>query len=245
MSRPAPTTGNLDPAAREELILKNLSLVRYIAGRIGTKLPVVMDFEDLITAGVLGLIEAVDRYDWRRGVKFETFASTRIRGAMLDALRAAGWAPRSLVARLRQVAAAQARLEQDQGKVATDTELATALGISTDELNRIYEQAHQVSLVSLEEFLSDDTHRLGDSIADPESPDPVANLEEQELRRSLAQALASLEEQDRLVLTLYYFERLTLKEIGRILGLSESRVCQLRGRAVVRLRATMLSLGWE
>lgn len=245
MSRPLPPTGNLDAAAREELILKNLPLVRYIAGRIGTRLPPVMDFEDLVAAGILGLIEAVDRYDWRRGVKFETFASTRIRGAMLDALRAAGWAPRSLIQRLRQVAATQARLEQDRGQVITDEQLATALGISTEELNRIYEQAHQVSLVSLEELLSDEMHRLGDSIADPGSPDPVTNLEEQELRRSLAQALASLEEQDRLVLTLYYFEKLTLKEIGQILGVTESRVCQLRGRAVIRLRAAMFSLGWE
>ncbi|TDA69401.1 MAG: FliA/WhiG family RNA polymerase sigma factor [Clostridia bacterium] len=244
MSRPLSPSSNPDLAAREELILKNLPLVRYIAGRMGTRLPPVMDFEDLVAAGVLGLIEAVDRYDWRRGVKFETFASTRIRGAMLDALRAAGWAPRSLVQRLRQVAAAQARLEQGQGGMVTDAQLASALGISADELNRVYEQAHQVSLVSLEEFLADDVHRLGENVADPESPDPVTILEEQELRRSLARALASMEEQDRLVLTLYYFEKLTLKEIGQILGVSESRVCQLRGRAVIRLRAAMASRGW-
>lgn len=232
-----------DAGARQELILRYLPLVRIIVSRLPVRLPAHLDREDLLSYGVFGLISALERFDPSRGVKFETFASQRIRGAILDALRQNSWLPRSVSDRLRQLNAAYQRLEQE-GKDDPETEeLAAAAGMARDEVEDLLAQTICLSWVSLEEFLGDregeGARRVADTLADGDSPDPVRSYEEEELRQALVQALENLGEKDRLVLTMYYYEEMTLKEIGQVLGVSESRVSQLHARALLRLRQSL------
>ncbi|GFN24129.1 sigma-70 family RNA polymerase sigma factor [Thermanaeromonas sp. C210] len=226
--------------ARRELALKYLPLVKYIVGRLAVKPPPFLDQEDLIGYGIVGLLEAIDRYDPSRGVNFESFAALRIRGAVLDALRRAHWAPRTLIEKLKQVSSVYRRLEQEQGVEPRDEEVAAAAGLEIGELQDLLERGAQMALISLEEFLlneeGEETVRRGEVTADPQSPEPEQRVEQEELRRALKQALGGLKERDRLILSLYYYEGLTLKEIGEVLGISESRVCQLHGRAILNLR---------
>ncbi|MGI9859982.1 FliA/WhiG family RNA polymerase sigma factor [Moorella naiadis] len=229
-----------DSPRRQEMVLKYLPLVKYHVNRLAVKPPRHLDQEDLVGYGIVGLLEAIDRYDPSRGVNFETFASQRIRGAIIDALRRAHWAPRTLVEKLRQASKVYRRLEQEQGGEVADGAVAAALGIPEEELRELMERGSQMALLSLEDFLLDQEGEegttRGELLADPDSPDPVGIYEQGELHRALTVALENLKEKDRLVLTLYYYEGLTLKEIGKILGISESRVCQLHGRAVLNLR---------
>ena len=225
---------------RRELVLKYLPLVKYHVGRLAVKPPQHMDHEDLVGYGIIGLMEAIDRFDPSRGVNFENFAAQRIRGAILDALRQAHWAPRTLVEKLRRVSQVYRRLEQEQGSAVSDAAVAAAAGITIAELQELMERGSQMAILSLEDFLFDrdgeEGTTRGEMLADPASPDPAGRYEQEELRRALAAGLERLNAKDRLVLTLYYYEGLTLKEIGKILGVSESRVCQLHGRAIVHLR---------
>ncbi|MDN5344683.1 MAG: polymerase sigma factor FliA [Clostridia bacterium] len=227
-------------AGRRELVLKYLPLVKYHVGRLAVKPPRHLDQEDLVGYGIIGLIEAIDRFDPSRGVNFENFASQRIRGAILDALRQAHWAPRTLVEKLRRVSQVYRRLEQEQGGEVSDAEVAAVAGIPVEELHDLMERGAQMAVLSLEDFLFDregeEGTTRGEMLPDPQSPDPVGHYEQEELRQALVQGIEQLKEKDRLVLTLYYYEGLTLKEIGRVLGVSESRVCQLHGRAVANLR---------
>ncbi|GEA16669.1 sigma 28 [Moorella sp. E308F] len=227
-------------AGRRELVLKYLPLVKYHVGRLAVKPPRHLDQEDLVGYGIIGLLEAIDRYDPSRGVNFESFASQRIRGAILDALRQSHWAPRTLVEKLRRVSQVYRRLEQEQGSEVSDAVVAAAAGITVDELKELLERGSQMAVLSLEDFLFDregeEGSTRGELLADPQSPDPAGRYEQEELRRALIEGLQHLNDKDRLVLTLYYYEGLTLKEIGKILGVSESRVCQLHGRAILNLR---------
>lgn len=229
-----------DTPRRQELVLKYLPLVKYHVNRLAAKPPPHLDQEDLVGYGIIGLLEAVDRYDPSRGVNFETFASQRIRGAILDALRRAHWAPRTLIEKLRRVSQVYRRLEQEQGGEVSDGAVARTMGITEAELRELMERGSQMAILSLEDFLLDQDGEegttRGELLADPGSPDPVGIYEQGELRRALAFALENLKEKDRLVLTLYYYEGLTLKEIGKVMGISESRVCQLHGRAILSLR---------
>jgi RNA polymerase sigma factor for flagellar operon FliA len=231
-----------DAALRDRLILHYSPLVKYVAGRVGTGLPAHVDIADLVQSGVFGLWDAIDRFEPERGLKFETYAMQRIRGAILDELRAQDWVPRSVRSRAREVERALERLESRLQRSATDAEVAAELGITIAELRGLYAQLQLTSVVALDELIA--VGRGGTSIAetlpDDTVEEPGALLDSAESRRLLAEAVSQLTDRDRVVVSLYYFENLTLAEIGRVLGVTESRVCQLHTRAVLRLRSKML-----
>ncbi|GGM39739.1 hypothetical protein GCM10012275_08270 [Longimycelium tulufanense] len=228
-------------ALRDRLVLHYAPLVKYVAGRVGTGLPSHVDVADLVQSGIFGLVDAIEKFEPERGLKFETYAMQRIRGAILDDLRAQDWVPRSVRSRARDVERALERLEARLQRTATDAELAAELGISVAELRELYAQLQLTSVVALDELIAAGrgSASLAETLPDDRAEDPVAALVDQDSRRQLADAIAQLSERDRIVVTLYYFENLTLAEIGRVLGVTESRVCQLHTRAVLRLRAKL------
>lgn len=233
-----------DPRVRNRLIMCYAPLVKYTAGRLAMGLPDTVEVDDLISYGVFGLIDAIERFDPQRQVKFETYAVARIRGAMLDGLRAFDWIPYWVRQKAKELERAYSRLEARLGRSATDAELAAELGISIRRLGKMLLEVRAMTLVSL-----DDTWNAADEdgtgvrpmevIEDPDAPDPQAVLEFEERRRRLADALQTLPDREKLIVTLYYYEGLTAKEIGKILGVSQSRVSQLHSKAVMRLRARM------
>ncbi len=227
---------------RDRLVLHYAPLVKYVAGRVGTGLPAHVDIADLVQSGVFGLWDAIDRFEPERGLKFETYAMQRIRGAILDELRAQDWVPRSVRSRAREVERALERLETRLQRSATDAEVAAELSITVAELRGLYAQLQLTSVIALDELIA--VGRGGTSIAerlpDYAADEPGALLDSVESRRLLAEAVSQLTDRDRVVVSLYYFENLTLAEIGRVLGVTESRVCQLHTRAVLRLRSKML-----
>ena len=229
-------------ALRDRLVLHYAPLVKYVAGRVGTGLPAHVDVADLVQSGVFGLVDAIERFEQDRGLKFETYAMQRIRGAILDELRAQDWVPRSVRTRAREVERALERLEGRLQRSASDAEVAEELGIALSDLRDVYAQLQLTSVVALDELVA--VGRGGTSLAetlpDDKVAEPSAVLDSAESRRLLAQAVSQLADRDRVVVTLYYFENLTLAEIGRVLGVTESRVCQLHTRAVLRLRSKML-----
>jgi RNA polymerase sigma factor FliA len=227
---------------RDRLLLHYAPLVKYVAGRVGTGLPAHVDIADLVQSGVFGLWEAIDRYEPERGLKFETYAMPRIRGAILDELRAQDWVPRAVRSRARDVERALERLECRLQRSASDAEVAAELGITVTDLRELYAQLQLTSVVALDELIA--VGRGGTSIAetlpDDKTDEPGAILDWVENRRLLAEAVSQLTDRDRVVVSLYYFENLTLAEIGRVLGVTESRACQLHTRAVLRLRSKMV-----
>jgi RNA polymerase sigma factor for flagellar operon FliA len=229
-------------ALRDRLVLHYAPLVKYVAGRVGTGLPAHVDIADLVQSGVFGLWDAIDRFEPERGVKFETYAMQRIRGAILDELRAQDWVPRSVRSRAREVERALERLETRLQRSASDAEVAAELRITVAELRELYAQLQLTSVIALDELIA--VGRGGTSIAetlpDDAAEEPGALLDSVESRRLLAEAVSQLTDRDRVVVSLYYLENLTLAEIGRVLGVTESRVCQLHTRAVLRLRSKML-----
>ncbi len=237
-----------DPALREQLIVQYAPLVKYVVGRLAIMLPRVLDSDDVLSAGVLGLIEAVDRYDPTTGVKFETYAIARIRGAIIDELRALDWIPRSARQRSQEIASTFARLEASLGRPATDDEVAEALGLDRRQFQQASLAATTV-LLSLEAPVpsgdgDDDGTSLPlvETIEAHQTTDPLASAVESEVLESLAKAIGALSERERILLSLYYEQELTMKEISLVLGVSESRVCQLHARALHRLRAHLGSL---
>ncbi len=231
-----------DPALRERLVLHYAPLVKYVAGRVGTGLPAHVDAGDLVQSGIFGLVDAIDRFEPERGLKFETYAMQRIRGAILDDLRAQDWVPRSVRSRSREVERALERLEARLLRTASDAEVADELGLSVSDLRDLYTQLQLTSVVALDELVTVGRGgmSLAETLPDDSMPDPGAVMDGVESRRLLAQAVSQLVERDRVVVTLYYFENLTLAEIGKVLGVTESRVCQLHTRAVLRLRTKLL-----
>ncbi len=216
----------------DALVARHAELVKRIAFHLAGRLPPSVDVEDLIQAGMIGLLEASAHYSNDRGASFETYAGIRIRGAMIDALRKLDWAPRSVHRRARDVAVAVRTIEEREGREARDAEVAEAMGVSLEEYNRILQDAAVCQIASIEDAtgaaeVADDTH------------DPGSEAEQGALRSAMANAIANLPERERLVMSLYYDEELNLKEIGAVLGVSESRVCQIHGQALVRLRARM------
>ncbi|MGH3980739.1 MAG: FliA/WhiG family RNA polymerase sigma factor [Pseudonocardiaceae bacterium] len=230
-----------DPELRDRLVLHYAPLVKYVAGRVGTGLPSHVDIADLVQSGIFGLVDAIDRFEPERGLKFETYAMQRIRGAILDDLRAQDWVPRSVRSRAREVERVLERLEARLQRTATDPEVAEELGISLPDLREIYAQLQLTSVVALDELVAGGRGgtSLAETLPDDSVPDPGAVLDGAENRRLLAQAVSQLVERDRVVVSLYYFENLTLAEIGKVLGVTESRVCQLHTRAVLRLRSKL------
>lgn len=223
---------------REEVIHKYLHLVKYAAGRISMHLPSSVDINDLINDGVFGLMDAIEKYDGSRAVKFETYAVTRINGAILDALRTLDWVPRTVRQGARDLDRAQERLEAEFGRPPTNEELAEHLEMSVDELSHMLQRVRGTSIVSLEEMLptrGGDGVALADTLEDVDS-DVAQNLEHAEMRSELVSAVESLPAQERTVIELYYFKGQRLREIKSELGVSESRVSQIHSSAVRRLR---------
>lgn len=235
---------NMSPEEREALILQYAHLVRYVVGRIMVELPRHVDRDDLIGHGTIGLIRAVDKFDPRRGVKFETYAISVIRGAVLEALRQEDWVPRSVRDKARRVAQTIRQLEIELGRPPEDAEIAEALEITPDEYQALLASIAKISVVSLETGFEADADSGGspvDEIAD-QAPGPDAVYSRVERKQILAQTIDSLPEREKLVIALYYQEGLTLKEIGLVLEVTESRVCQLHTQALLRLRGRLEQL---
>jgi RNA polymerase sigma factor for flagellar operon FliA len=233
-----------DRGTRERLILHYSPLVKYVAGRVGVGLPPNIEQADLVSYGIFGLIDAIEKFDIERSIKFETYAISRIRGAIIDELRAIDWIPRSIRYKAREVERAYAALEGELHRTPTEAEVAQHLGITLDELHQVFSQVSYVNVVALDELLTvggekGDKLSLVDTLEDTRAEDPVAAFESEEMRHVLADAINRMPDRERLVLTLYYYEGLTLAEIGQVLGVTESRVCQIHTKSVIHLRAKM------
>lgn len=228
-----------DQQARDTLINQYAYLVKITAGRVVTSLPPNVDRDDLVGAGVVGLIKAVDQYDVTRQVKFETYAIALIRGAILEMLREEDWVPRSVRERAKNLERTYLRLEMELGRPATEQEVAEAMGVELDDLHSLLADTGRATLLSLDDVIvgTDGSERihLSDVIND-DSVSPSTEVEFKEMRRILGTAIERLPERERLVIALYYYEGLTFKEIGKVLSVSESRVYQLHTQAVLRLR---------
>jgi RNA polymerase sigma factor for flagellar operon FliA len=235
-----------DSRAREQLVLAFSPLVKYVAGRMSTGLPAHVEEADLISYGLLGLISAIERFDPSREIKFETFAMTRIKGSIIDELRSLDWVPRSVRAKAREIEKANAKLEHQLHRAPTDAEVAAELEMSVEDFQDALTRISNSSVVALDELwtLSDasgDQVSLLDTIQDPDAVDPAAALDVTETKDRLAEAIARLPEREKLVVALYYYENLTLREIGEVLGVTESRVSQLHTKAVLRLKSALQS----
>ncbi len=233
--------GTLD--ARERLILHYSPLVKFVAGRVAAGLPQNIEQSDLVSYGIFGLIDAIDKFDPGRGYKFETYAISRIKGAIIDELRSIDWVPRSVRAKARAIERAYSKLENELRRSPDDKEVATELGVSEEELATTLGQISFVGVVALDELLSAGSERgsgatVGDTIAGG-GHDPVEAFESEEMRQVLADAINRMPDRERLVLTLYYYEGLTLAEIGNVLGVTESRVCQIHTKAIFQLRSRL------
>lgn len=225
--------------AKDALVERFTPLVRHVVKRVAATLPRNVDLEDLFSAGVLGLLDAYAKFDADKGVKFETYAVWRIKGAVIDQLRSLDWASRSMRRKARDLDGVTRQLDQKLGRAASEEEVARAMKISREDYHRLRDHVRGAVLVSLDESRSpdgEDTTTLADHLADPTVVDVEGRLETEQTRRMLLGTIDALPEQERLVIALYYYEHLTLKEIGRTLGISESRVSQVHTRAMSRLR---------
>jgi len=222
------------PEVREKVIEYYLPLVRSVAGRIAIGLPHHVDKEDLVSNGFFGLMDAIERFDPSRNVKFETYAVTRIRGAILDAIRAQDWIPTTIRQKARNYEQCVADLEHQLGRSATDEEIAAALNITVAQLHALLNQLNIATIIPLEEFARTETAM--------QPPELSQDVENEEVRAILARSIEKLPEKERLVVSLYYFDELTLKEISAIMQLSEARISQLHTKAIFRLRAALLRL---
>ena len=232
-----------DRALRDRLILTYAPLVKFVAGRLGASLPAHVDEQDLASYGLLGLIGAIERFDPDREIKFETYAIARIKGAIIDELRSLDWVPRSVRTRAREIERAIAELERTLLRAPSDEEIAAKLGVTQVELEESLTEISRSSMAALDELWTPssggDQISLIDTIEDTSGPDPEASLQQTELKEALGEAIARLPEREKLVVTLYYYEELTLREIGEVLGVTESRVSQLHTKAVLRLKARL------
>jgi RNA polymerase sigma factor for flagellar operon FliA len=233
-----------DPPLRERLILHYSPLVKYVAGRVGAGLPPNIEQADLVSYGIFGLIDAIEKFDITRAIKFETYAISRIKGAIIDELRAIDWIPRSVRYKAREVEKAYAALEARLHRSPTEAEVAGELGIALEDLHAIFSQVSFVNVIALDELLNvggerGDKLSLVDTLEDTKAEDPVAAFESEETKYLLARAINTLPEREKIVVTLYYYEGLTLAEIGQVLGVTESRICQMHTKAVLQLRGKL------
>ena len=233
-----------DPHARERLVVAYSPLVKYVSGRMASGLPAHVEEADLISYGLVGLISAIERFDLDREIKFETYAITRIKGAIIDELRTQDWVPRSVRARAREIERANAKLENQLQRAPTDEEMAAELKISVEEFQDFLVQISNSTVAALDELWttsdsSGDAISLLDTLHDPDAPDPAAAMDAADLKDRVAGAIARLPEREKLVVALYYYENLTLREIGEVLGVTESRISQLHTKAVLRLRGRL------
>jgi RNA polymerase sigma factor FliA len=233
-----------DRDARDRLILSYSPLVKYVAGRMGSGLPAHIEESDLISYGLLGLIGALERFDPHREIKFETYAISRIKGSIIDELRSLDWVPRSVRAKAREIERVCALLENRLQRAPTDEEIAAELGIDNSEFQHNLTQISNTSLVALDELWAisgsdGDTASLIDTIEDPKGRDPSRMLDLSEMKARLAAAIDALPPREKVVIALYYYENLTLREIGEVLGVTESRVSQLHTKAILRLKGRL------
>ena len=224
------------PELREKLIIEYSPLVKLVAGRLSMYSGYNVEYEDLVSYGIFGLIDAIDKYDYRKGIKFETYASLRIRGAILDQIRKNDWIPRTVRQRQKQIDAAIKEIEAQTGRPAKDEEIAAAIGISDEELLEWQSQMKVTNVVSLNEFMEQGSEIPNDSSQPNHFEMPEEVVEQEELKELLKDALELLTEKERNVILFYYYEELTLKEISSILEVSESRVSQLHTRALQKMR---------
>lgn len=231
-----------DPRMRDKLILKYSPFVKYVAGRMAVNLPNNVEYEDLVSYGVFGLMDAIEKYDPERAVQFKTYAKTRIRGAILDELRVLDWTPRSVRQKAKKLEKAYGTLESQLGREAKDEEVAEYLELSMDEFHKLLEETRQSLVLSLDES-DPNGENSGQSrlnfFEDLNTPTPEQSATNKEVKKMLAESINKLSDRERLVVTLYYFEELTSKEIGSILGVSDSRVSQLHTKAILRLRGRL------
>jgi RNA polymerase sigma factor FliA len=231
--------------ARDRLILHYSPLVKYVAGRVSVGLPQNIEQADLVSYGMFGLIDAIEKFDASRQIKFETYAITRIKGAIIDELRSIDWVPRSVRTKARSVERAYASLEASLGRAPSDAEVAHELQISENDLQSIFGQISYIGLVGLDEVISGsggergESVTLGDTLAD-RGDGPIAAFEVEEMKQILAGAINRLGDREKIVLSLYYYENLTLAQIGQVLGVTESRVCQIHTKAVMQLRGRLM-----
>jgi RNA polymerase sigma factor for flagellar operon FliA len=233
-----------DERLRERLILHYSPLVKYVAGRVGVGLPPNIEQADLVSYGIFGLIDAIQKFDLERAIKFETYAISRIKGAIIDELRSIDWIPRSVRYKAREVEKAYAALEAGCTARPTEAEVAAELGIALEDLHTIFSQVSFVNVVALDELLTSggekgDKLSLVDTLEDTKAEDPVQAFESEETKYLLAKAINTLPEREKIVVTLYYYEGLTLAEIGQVLGVTESRICQMHTKAVLQLRGKL------
>jgi RNA polymerase sigma factor FliA len=238
------TTGDLD--LRERLIMQYAPLVRYVAGRVGVGLPSNVEQGDLVSYGVFGLIDAIEKFDPERAIKFETYAINRIRGAIIDELRSIDWIPRSVRTKARDVERAISLLETRLQRTPTEQEIAAELGLSVNELRQVFSQVSFVHVAALDEVLGGsergDRATLGESLPDERTEEPGDAFNDEEMKLLLARAIHTLPEREQIVVTLYYYEGLTLAEIGLVLSVTESRICQLHTKAMMQMRSRLKTL---
>jgi RNA polymerase sigma factor for flagellar operon FliA len=226
---------------RSELVRKHLPLIKHVAAKFATHLPPSLDYDDLVSMGMGGLLKALEQYDPSHGAKFETYAVIRIRGAILNHLNALSWVPRSVREKERRLQKGVAQFYEREGRMPGETELTRELGLSEDEMGQLLEEVAPISLLSMDEYmtLDADGERSGEERLEGADQPPEEILEEDENVRVLSEAIAQLPEKERIIVSLYYLEDLNLKESGKVLGVSESRACQLLSRAVTKLRALL------
>ena len=243
MAKQSSRQGKLSTAERDQLIIRYAPWVKFIAMRMASKLPSHIQAEDLISAGIIGLIDALDKFNPAREVQFKTYAQIRIQGAMKDELRALDWASRSMRQKVKRLEHVYTTLEQELGRPPASEEVANSLGIEMDEFEEMLDDVKGTSLVSLEELgqgpASEDKTNLLEALLTREDQDPLEMLNLQDLKKALSLAISELPEKERLVLSLYYFEELTMKEVGKVLNLTESRISQLHTQTVLRLRSKL------
>ncbi|MBU4179987.1 MAG: RNA polymerase sigma factor WhiG [Actinobacteria bacterium] len=237
--------------SREEVILHYAPLVKYVAGRVSSGLPSTVEFGDLVSYGVFGLLDAIEKYDPERGIKFETYAIARIKGAIIDELRADDWVPRSVRFKAREIERAYVALESELRRIPTDEEVADRLGVTLEEYVNLLGRLSFMSMVALDELWTvggdrSDKICLADTVEDMKVKDPSQTFELEEMKDIIANAINRLPERERIVVSLYYYEGLTMREIGEVLLVTESRVCQMHTKAILRLRARLGEmLGFE
>ena len=236
----------INPENREAIILEYAPMIKYVASRIALRLPPHIEVDDLISVGVLGLMDAIGKYDPNRGAKFKTYAEFRVRGAILDELRSMDWVPRSVRQKATSIDAVVQKLQAKLGRPPSDEEVAKEMGVSLDEFFTTLNQTQSIPILSLEDLgiakESGEQKSLLDCLAGKSDSDPQTQLRLNELKEIIAKAIDTLPEKERLMISLYYYEELTMKEIGEILSITESRVSQIHSKAVFRLRTKLKSL---
>jgi RNA polymerase sigma factor for flagellar operon FliA len=235
-----------DQKIRETFVIQYSPLVKFVAGKVAVGMPHNVEFDDLVGFGSIGLLDAIDKYDPERGVKFKTYAVTRIRGAIFDELRQIDWVPRSVRKKAKELEETVANLESQMGRTATDQEIASSMGLDDEEYSKTVMKISATSIVSLNEVWSgvdeNEKNSIGDTIESPISLHPDVMVEKEEIRRVIIDAIRELPEKEKQILVLYWYEDLTLKEIGEVMKVTESRVSQLHSKAMLHLRAKLTNV---